>query len=58
MAASLGCPEDEREMLPVPLVGEEEHQIAAVPRAMVVDIIRPRLEETFELVRDRLEAPG
>ena len=41
-------PDDEREMLPVPLVGEEEHQIAKVPRSMVVNIIRPRLEETFE----------
>ncbi len=35
-------------MLPVPLVGEEEHQIAKVPRSMVVSIIRPRIEETFE----------
>ena len=41
-------PDDERELLPVPLVGEEEHQIAKVPRSMVVNIIRPRLEETFE----------
>ncbi|HUC19344.1 MAG TPA: cell division FtsA domain-containing protein, partial [Acetobacteraceae bacterium] len=51
-------PDDEREMLPVPLVGEEEHQIARVPRAMVVSIIRPRLEETFEMVRERLQATG
>jgi cell division protein FtsA len=42
----------------VPLVGEEEHHIAKVPRSMVVSIIRPRLEETFEMVRDRLEASG
>jgi cell division protein FtsA len=51
-------PDDEREMLPVPLVGEEEHQIAKVPRSMVVNIIRPRLEETFEMVRERLEGSG
>jgi cell division protein FtsA len=51
-------PDDEREMLPVPLVGEEEHQIAKVPRSMVVNIIRPRLEETFEMVKDRLETCG
>ena len=31
------CKDDEREMLPVPLVGEEEHQIAKVPRSMVVE---------------------
>ncbi len=51
-------PDDEREMLPVPLVGEEEHQIANVPRSMVVSIIRPRLEEIFEIVKDRLENSG
>ncbi len=52
------CADDERELLPVPLVGEEEHQIAKVPRSMVVNIIRPRLEETFELVKDRLDRSG
>jgi cell division protein FtsA len=52
------CKDDEREMLPVPLVGEEDHQIAKVPRSMVVSIIRPRLEETFELVKERLDSSG
>jgi cell division protein FtsA len=51
-------PDDERELLPVPLVGEEEHQIAKVPRSMVVNIIRPRLEETFEMVKERLDGSG
>ncbi|MBV9653431.1 MAG: cell division protein FtsA [Acetobacteraceae bacterium] len=51
-------PDDEREMLPVPMVGEEEHQIAKVPRSMVVNVIRPRLEETFEMVRERLKSSG
>jgi len=53
-----GSPDDEKEMLPVPLVGEEEHQIMKVPRSMVVNIIRPRLEETFEIVKERLESSG
>ncbi len=52
------CKDDEREMLPVPLVGEEEHQIAKVPRSMVVNVIRPRLEETFEMVKERLDNSG
>ncbi|MEN0075435.1 MAG: cell division protein FtsA, partial [Paracraurococcus sp.] len=52
----LGAPEDEREWLPVPMVGEEDDHIARIPRAMVVGIIRPRLEETFELIRDRLDS--
>ena len=51
-------PDDERELLPVPAVGEEEHEIRKVPRSMVVNIIRPRLEETFEMVKDRLDASG
>jgi cell division protein FtsA len=56
--SALVSPDDEHELLPVPLVGEDEHQIAKVPRSMVVKIIRPRLEETFELVRQRLDASG
>jgi cell division protein FtsA len=52
-------PDDERELLPVPLVGEEaEHQLAKVPRRMVVNIIRPRIEETFEYVKERLDSSG
>lgn len=52
------CADDDREMLPVPMVGEDEHQIAKVPRSMVANIIRPRLEETFELVKERIEGSG
>jgi len=51
-------PDDEREILPVPLIGEAEHHFAKVPRSTVVGIIKPRLEETFELLRDRLDGAG
>lgn len=51
-------PDDDRELVPVHLVGEEEYQIAKVPRSMVVNIIRPRLEETFECVKDCLDSSG
>jgi cell division protein FtsA len=51
-------PDDDREMLPVPLVGEDEHQLSRVPRSMVVNVIRPRLEETFEMVKERLDGSG
>ena len=54
----LSAPDDEREWLPVPLVGEDEDHIARIPRAMVVSIIQARMEETFELVRDTLVAAG
>jgi cell division protein FtsA len=52
-------PGDSRELLKVPLVGEDDEAAATeVPKSMLVQIIQPRLEETFELVRDRLEAGG
>jgi cell division protein FtsA len=54
----LSAPDDEREWLPVPQVGEDEDHIQRMPRAFVVNIIRPRLEETFELAKDRLVAAG
>jgi len=50
---------DEREMIDVPQVGENEHnQTRQVPRSLLVGIIQPRLEETFEMVRSHLEASG
>ena len=46
-------------MIAVPQIGEEEDGHANhVPKSLLVGIIAPRLEETFELVRDRLEASG
>jgi cell division protein FtsA len=53
-----GSPDDDRELLPVPQVGEDEQQIAKIPRAMLISVIRPRLEEIFEMVKDRLETSG
>ncbi len=50
---------DERDMIDVPLVGEEDQvQANHVPRSILIGIIQPRAEETFELVRSRLEAAG
>jgi cell division protein FtsA len=50
---------DEREMIAVPQIGEEEDgHVNHVPKSMLVNIIAPRIEETFEMVRNRLEAAG
>lgn len=49
--------DDEREMLDVEMIGED-HQFAGLPRARLVEVIRPRVEETLELVRDQLETAG
>jgi cell division protein FtsA len=50
---------DEREMIAVPQIGEEDDGHANhVPKSLLVNIIAPRIEETFEMVRNRLEAGG
>ncbi len=50
---------DDREVIDVPQVGEEEDsQPTHVPKSLLTGIIQPRMEEIFELVRSRLEASG
>ena len=56
---ALASADDERETIDVRLIGEAEDSSAnPVPRAQLMRIIRPRVEEIFEMVRDRLEASG
>jgi cell division protein FtsA len=48
---------DEREMITVPVVGDDPREPAQpVSRSRLVGIIRPRVEEILEMVRDRLAA--
>ena len=50
---------DEREMIAVPLLGERGvDTVQQVPKSMLTGIIRPRLEEIFEMLRDKLEMSG
>jgi cell division protein FtsA len=57
--SAIASSSDERETIAVPQVGEEEDgQVNHVPKSLLVGIIAPRLEETFELIRNRLEASG
>jgi cell division protein FtsA len=50
---------DEREMLSVaPLDGDEHDLPHQVPRSALTRIIKPRVDEILELVRDRLNASG
>ena len=56
----VASPADGHETVPVPLIGEEDedgdpHQVT---RAELIGIIRPRMEEIFEMVRDTLEQAG
>ena len=48
---------DERDMITVPAVGEDDREPPQfVSRASLVRIIKPRVEEILEMVRDRLAA--
>ena len=50
---------DDRELLRVPLIGEEEDiEPSEIPRSMLIRIIEPRLVETLEYVRNSLEISG
>jgi cell division protein FtsA len=48
---------DERDMITIPPVGHDERETPQfVPRAALTRIIKPRIEEILEIVRDRLQA--
>jgi cell division protein FtsA len=49
---------DDQEIIKVPLVGEDDDGENQIPRSMLIGIIRPRIEEIFELVREKLEPTG
>lgn len=55
----LPSPSDDTETIDVPQVGEtDDHAHNQVPRSILTGIIKPRLEETLEQVRERLAQSG
>ncbi len=57
--SALPSASDEREIIAVPLVGEHgTDTVNKIPKSMLTGIIQPRLEETLELVRDRIRGSG
>lgn len=57
--SALGGPNDDKEMIRVPQVGEDESDEGiSVPKSALNKIIRPRLEEIFEFTRDMLGLSG
>ena len=57
--AAMATPADEHELIDVLHVGEDEHNSPNhIPRSLLNGIIQPRMEETFELVRERLTDSG
>jgi cell division protein FtsA len=54
--SALSTNADERELLSVPLLGERGvDTVHKVPRSVLTGIIRPRVDEIFEMVRARLD---
>ncbi len=57
--SAIGSPSDDRETLAVASFDQDDReQVRHVSRAQLVGIIRPRVEEILELVRDRLKKAG
>ncbi len=57
--SAISSPSDERDMIAVPQVDEDERDTPNhLPKSHLVRIIRPRVEEILELARDRLQAAG
>ena len=57
--STLPSPTDEKDIMEVPSIGEEDAANAThVPRSALTGIIQPRVEETLELARDKLDTGG
>ncbi|GBR11848.1 cell division protein FtsA [Acetobacter oeni] len=56
--ADLSGDTDDGVTIRIERAGSDAPSFEAIPRAVLGDIIRPRIEETFELVRDRLDGAG
>ena len=58
-ASALANSSDERELISIPPIGEDERdQPTQVPKALVSRIVKARIEETLELIRDRIQRSG
>lgn len=51
-------PSDERETISIAQVGDDEDHPTHLPKSQLVHIIKPRVEEILELVRERLQRAG
>ncbi len=58
--SAMASASDDHELLDVPPLGEEEDQHSPnhVPRSLLVGVIQPRLEETMEMIRTKMNDSG
>lgn len=58
-ASALANSSDDRELISIPPIGDDDRdQATHVPKALVSRIVRARIEETLELIRDRIQRSG
>ncbi len=55
--SALESPGDDQQMVPCPPMGAQD-ELHHEPLSLVTSIVRSRVEETFEILRDRLKAAG
>jgi len=57
--SAIATASDDHVMVDVPQLGEEESDdVNTVPRSALVGVIRPRIEEIFEMIRGKIEMNG
>src|SRR5439155_16668440 len=56
--ACLASVSDESETIAVVPAGEDDERPAHLPKAQLISIIKPRVDEILELVRDRIKNEG
>lgn len=57
--SAIATASDDHVMIDVPPLGEEDPEESnAMPRSMLVGVIRPRVEEIFEMIRSKIELSG
>ena len=57
--SAIATAKDDQVMVEVPPLGEEESDdVNTMPRSMLVGVIRPRIEEIFEMIRSKIDMSG
>jgi cell division protein FtsA len=57
--SAIATANDDHVMVDVPPLGEEDSdELNGLPRSMLVGVIRPRMEEIFEMIRSKIEING
>ncbi|MCT7375018.1 cell division protein FtsA [Chelativorans salis] len=56
--SALPASADDRDVIAIQPIGDESEEALQVPRAVMTRIVRARIEETLEMVRDRLNRSG